>query len=297
MVEYAKLIDHMREYARQSAVLGEPVQTSLPDLGVFSCDRETTFEATLYQPVYCLILQGKKETIIGDRTITYGAGDALVVSHDLPVVSRITEASAKHPYLALIFYLDLTILRGLQDQLGVHDQEEDAVSSIAVSQAEARLVGVLERYFSLHKDPMEEKVLGPLVRKEIHFRLLTAPHGGMLRKMLNRDSHASRIDRAIGIIRQKYKSSFVVQELAQSVGMSTSSFHEHFKSVTQTTPLRYQKDLRLMEAKRLLLEGEHSVSTVAYEVGYESPNQFSREYSRKFGVAPQRDARNHAIDA
>ena len=149
--------------------------------------------------------------------------------------------------------------------------------------------------YCLHT-PAEAKVLGPLILKEMHFRLLTAPHGGMLRNLIQRNSHASRITRAIAYIRQDFANPLAVADLADDAGMSASSFHQHFKSITAMTPLQYQKDLRLMEARRLLMSGQFSVSTTAYEVGYESPTQFSREYSRKFGVSPRRD-RQQGADA
>jgi AraC-like DNA-binding protein len=129
----------------------------------------------------------------------------------------------------------------------------------------------------------------PLIRKELHFRLLLAPHGAMLRQLVSHDSHASCIARAIERIRESFRAPLAVPELAQAAGMSPSSFHKHFKTITETTPLQYQKDLRLLEARRLLQEGHHSVSETAFEVGYESPTQFSREYARKFGASPRND--------
>ncbi|MDC0714163.1 AraC family transcriptional regulator [Stigmatella sp. ncwal1] len=125
--------------------------------------------------------------------------------------------------------------------------------------------------------------------KEIHYRLLIAPFGGMLRSLIRNDSHASAIARAIAHIRRDFRSSIAIPELARRVGMSTSSFHKHFRTVTSSTPLQYQKDLRLLAARRLLMTAEASVSDAAYEVGYQSPNQFSREYARKFGVQPRKD--------
>ena len=283
------LAKHVEQYAMKYGQMGELTTTGLSNLGIFSKNQKTTFEATCYEPVFCLILQGKKETVIGKQTHAYARGDAIVVSHELPVVSRITEASEGSPYLALVFRLDLELLRNLDDQTNPYKTPSEKASSMIVHSAEGPLIDALNRFFGLLNQPSEIDVLAPLISKEIHFRLLTAPYGAMLRKIANRDSHASRIERAIGLIRERYKSNLRIPELADLVGMSASSFHEHFKAVTQTTPLRYQKDLRLMEAKRLLGEGGLSVSEIAYEIGYESPNQFSREYSRKFGSAPTKD--------
>ena len=131
--------------------------------------------------------------------------------------------------------------------------------------------------------------MAPLIRREIHFRLLRASHGAMLRQLLRHESAASRIAKAINRIRQEFKTQISVSDLAHIAGMSASTFHEHFKNLTATSPLQYQKNLRLIEARRLLMDGTQSISSVAFDVGYESPTQFSREYSRKFGASPRKD--------
>jgi transcriptional regulator GlxA family with amidase domain len=150
----------------------------------------------------------------------------------------------------------------------------------------------LRRYLALADSPSDAKVLAPLVSKEIHYRLLVAPFGGMLRRLIRHDSKESAISRAIGYIRDDVRSAIVIPELARRVWMSASSFHEHFKTITRTTPLQYQKELRLLEARRLLKTGGASVTTAAFDVGYESASQFSREYARKFGVPPSQDLAN-----
>lgn len=139
-------------------------------------------------------------------------------------------------------------------------------------------------------DPIDKIVLMPQIIREAHFRILQAPYGGMLRDLLRYDSHASYIAKATKMIREGYKETLSMPDIAQSIGMSISSFHQHFKAITESTPLQYQKDLRLIEAQRMLTTSPVSVSSVAFEVGYESPNQFSREYSRKFGVSPTADS-------
>lgn len=279
-----------RVFARHTEA-DEGVVCPLSDLLLLRHTKTTTLEATFYEPVVCLILQGEKETILGERRLRFGAGESLIVSHELPVASQITVASAARPYMALVLTLDLSVLRGLYEQvseaqLGLDGAEAHAME---VRATDGVLLDVLSRYLSLCEEPLEQEILAPLVRKELHFRLLMASHGGMLRRLLWRDSHASRISRAIGMIRQRFRNALVMPELAKAVGMSSSSFHKHFKSITMTTPLQYQKNLRLLEARRLLLQGEFSVSTAALEVGYESPTQFSREYARKFGVSPRHD--------
>lgn len=263
--------------------------TGIAGLYVHRQTQPNPFEAIVYHPVICLNLQGRKQVSISDRSIAFAAGQSLIVSHDLPVAARVTEASPELPYLAIIVALDIAILQSLSDEVGEAALDARQAQALAASETDIALVEAIARYFALVDDPVTAKVMAPLILKEIHFRLLIANHGGMLRQLMHRDSHASRISRAIGRIRTDFRSALAVAELSDEAGMSPSSFHEHFKQITGTTPLQYQKDLRLMEARRLISMNGSSVSSAAYEVGYESPTQFSREYSRKFGIPPSND--------
>ena len=254
---------------------------------IFQRQNVTAFEAVVYNPVICLILQGRKEMNVGDRFVSLAEGDALLVSHDLPVSSKITEASPEKPYRALIISLDLGILRGLYEQVGEAISDTHHATSLSASAADPAWIEPMVRYLELMDAPLEARVLGPMILKEIHFRLLLSPIGGMLRNLLSVDSHASRIAKSIQQIRATFREPLVVAELARVAGMSQSSFHEHFRSVTGTTPLQYQKDLRMIEARALLERGAPSVSVAGFEVGYESPTHFSRDYSRKFGCSPR----------
>lgn len=249
----------------------------------------TTFDATVYDPVTCIILQGAKETVFNGKTNEFAAGQSLIVSHDLPVTSRITKASSEEPYLALVLAIDMSILRSLYDQIANYEAPAEAVTSFHVQTADDDFIDAMRRYFMLSQDPAEANVMGPLILKELHFRLLRAKHGGMLHQLLHRDSHASRISKAIAEIRKNFKTPIAINDLANIAGMSASSFHEHFKSITATSPLQYQKELRLMEARSLIAQGDISISSAAFEVGYESPTQFAREYTRKFGASPRND--------
>ncbi len=260
----------------------------LPGLSILRREAESDIEAVIYEPVVCLILQGSKVTSIGNQSVNLHPGDALLVSHDLPVVSRITGASVEEPYLAAILSLDLGLVRSLYDQVADALAPDDDARSLSAGPADPAWLAPLVRYFELIENPLDAKVLGPSIRREIHYRLLLSPIGKMLRNLLVADSHASRVAKAIRKVRAEYRSPLSVADLAKTAGMSASSFHEHFKSVTGTTPLQYQKDLRLIEAKVLL--ADHTVSEAAYAVGYESPTHFSRDYSRKFGLPPSRDA-------
>lgn len=239
----------------------------------------------MYEPVLCLILQGRKQVTIGEQTLSFGPGECLLVTHDLPVTSRITRA----PYAALVFQVDVSTIRKLYDEVTESALDDEQARAAETHRADPGMLDALRRYLALAESPADAKVLGPLISKEIHYRLLMAPFGGMLRSLIRHDSDASAVARAIGQIRSELRCPIAIPELARGVGMSVSSFHKHFKAITSTTPLQYQKDLRLLEARRLLKTPGTSVTTAAFEVGYESPSQFSREYTRKFGVAPSQD--------
>ena len=268
---------------------------SLPNLFVLRKEEISAIEAVVYNPVICLILQGVKETAIGAQSVKLQAGDALLVSHDLPVISKITEATPETPYLALILSMDLAMVRSLYEQVGDVVIENASARSLSAGPADPSWVEPLGRYLALADSPLDARVLGPGILREIHFRLLMSPIGSMLRNLLSVNSHASRIGKAIIKIRADLKKPLAVRELAETAGMSQSSFHAHFKLVTGTTPLQYQKDLRMIAARELIQSGQVSVATSGFEVGYESPTHFSRDYTRKFGVPPSKDAKNRTL--
>ncbi len=269
--------------------INNDISDELPSITILERMEVSEFEAVIYNPVICIILQGSKETSIGDQRFHLTSGDMLVVSHDMPVTSKITEASAERPYLALIFSLDLSTIRSLYEQVGEAINETSSAQALSKSTATPDLMDALSRYLECQGNAPDIHVLGPGIRREIHYRLLMSPIGASLRNLLSVDSHASRISKAIIRIRSGYQDTLASTELAQIAGMSPSSFHAHFKSITGTTPLRYQKDLRMIKARELLALGQQSVTAIGYDVGYESAAQFSREYSRKFGVPPSHD--------
>ena len=259
----------------------------LKDLGVLRHHHATALEAAIYEPAVVFVLQGRKETVLGVDRHPMRAGQCLLVSHDLPVVARIVQA----PYLALVFDIDLDVLRELHATMAATAPLQAPPSSRALSvQAfDARLADALRRQLDAAASASDAAVLAPLVSREIHYRLASAPFGGLLRELARVDSHAGAISRAIARLRREFRSPVEVAELARSVGMSASSFHKHFKAITASSPLQYRKGLQLLEARRLLRAGAVAVSSAAFEVGYESPAQFSRDYARRFGEPPSRD--------
>ena len=247
-------------------------------------------DATVYRPLLCLVLQGAKEVGTSSRTLRVGKGQSLVVSHALPVVSRITEATADVPYVALVFPIDLDLLRGLAPDVPPRGgQGPRDPFSISLCPGDPGMEDALLRYLR-HCDSAEtRRLLAPITAREIHARLLLGPHAESLQRLLWHETTASRIFEATRTIQSDLARPLAVGDLAQQVGMSSSAFFEHFKAVTGTSPLQYQKDLRLMRAREALRSSNDKVSEIAFGVGYESSAQFSREYTRKFGVSPRQD--------
>ena len=247
-------------------------------------------DATLYRPLICLFLQGAKEVGSSRRSVTVRAGQSLIVSHTLPVTSRITEASEDRPYVAIVFPLDLDVLRTLAPS--VPPSSAFAPSdpySICQFDTDPGLEDALSRYCSQCQVPDTRAILAPITLREIHARLLIGRHATGLQRLLWHESTASRISLATRDIQTNLTESISIGDLAQRIGMSNSAFFEQFKAVTGTSPLQYQKDLRLLKARDALRATGAKVSEIAFSVGYESSAQFSREYSRKFGKSPRQE--------
>lgn len=250
----------------------------------------TVMDATIYRPLLCMVLQGAKEVGTSSRILNVGPGQSLIVSHALPVVSRITEATVQLPYVALVFPIDLDLMRGLAPDVllgkgqGAHDP-----FSISLCPGDPGMEDALLRYLHQCENPETRRLLGPITEREIHARLLLGDHAKTLQRLLGVETTASRIFSATRSIQSDLGQQLSVGDLAQQVGMSNSAFFKHFKAVTGTSPLQYQKDLRLLRAREHLRQTSAKVTEIAFDVGYESSAQFSREYVRKFGVPPRQD--------
>lgn len=201
--------------------------------------------------------------------------------------ARITRASVEVPYLALIIKIDMKIIRSLYFEIEQILAKQERAFSVDSEKADSALMDTINRLITTIEDPLEAELIGPSLFKELHLRVLRAPHGGMLRQMVPSNSAASNIARAIKHIRNNYHDGLLVTEVAHEVGMSESSFYKKFREITGTTPHQYQKKLRLIEAHALLSLDGYSVSDAAFAVGYESANHFSRDYSKKFGIPPK----------
>jgi AraC-like DNA-binding protein len=223
------------------------------------------------------------------------AGHAIIVSHELPVLSRITEATPDAPYIAFVLPIDLGLLRRFYDEMPDFADTDAPARALSAYPADCDLLDAIGRFLAIVRDDRAVSLLGPILLREIHARLLLSPQGAILRRFLRRDDPSNHLARAIASIRASIASPLSVSTLAERAGMSKSSFHTHFKAVTGLTPGQYQKDIRLLEARRLIFEGGLAISSVAFEVGYESPAQFSRDYARKFGHAPREDRKSEQL--
>lgn len=286
-MHFKDLSDTVSAFIHPNWASGSSVATGLRTLSATRYTRSAGPEIRLDDPRFCLILRGRQRLSGTAGDVTCDAGQASLISHLMPVTLTTPNASDKSPCVVLNLSLDLAVLRSLYDQIGDAVFDETTGSAIETGTPDAALIDALGRYFKLSGKPWEAGVMAPLLLKEIHFRLLIAPYGGMLRQLLVRDSPASRITRAIAHIRRNYRSPLTVADMAKSAGLGASAFFGHFKTITGTTPLQYQKDLRLIEARRMISQDASAVSTAAQRVGYESATQFSREYARKFGASPR----------
>jgi AraC-like DNA-binding protein len=235
-------------------------------------------------------VQGAKSLEVGSDVYRYGVGDYLVVSLDLPVVSRVVEASPEAPYLGLGLKIDAQQLKEVMGRLVTRPAgAPEAMRGVAVNTAPPELVDAALRLLRLLDRPEDIPAMAPLIEQEILYRLLTGPLGPRLQQIAMAETAGNKVAQAIAWLRQNFARPLRVEELAGHVGMSDSSLHHHFKAVTAMTPMQYQKQLRLHEARRLMLTEHMDVGTAGYSVGYQSPSQFSREYSRLYGISPLKD--------
>ncbi|NKK74831.1 helix-turn-helix domain-containing protein [Rhizobium leguminosarum bv. viciae] len=264
-------------------------ETGIPRVAMVQGEIPEHRLATVYDPMVNLILTGSKTMTVGDRTFHYDPATYFVMSVDLPAVGSVHPSAAGEPYLAVSLTLDPTIVAGLIRDLPVKVSSELFGSGFSVAPVNKDLLDAWIRMLRLMERPDEIAVLSPVYEREILFRVLQGPLGWMLRDIASPDTALSRISIAINWIRQNFAETIRVEELAEMAALSVSAFHRHFKAVTALSPLQYQKRVRLLHARSQLIAGQGSATSIAYGVGYESPNQFSREYARLFGLPPSRD--------
>ncbi|CAO3408917.1 AraC family transcriptional regulator N-terminal domain-containing protein [Azospirillum largimobile] len=278
---------------RVTSDLGDGVhETQIPRLAVIRASSPTERLHTVYEPSVCILAHGAKRTIAGDRILEYRAGHYIAVSLDLPVIGQVVQATADSPYLCLRLTLDPALLSGLILEAGLRPPPPQAEQGLGLttSLATPEMIDAAARMARLLETPDAIPVLAPLVERELLYRLLTADHGAMLHRIALGESRTAQIGRAVKWIKDNFREPLRIETVAAKANMSPSAFHQHFKEVTALSPLQYQKQLRLQEARRLILANLADAASAGFAVGYGSPSQFSREYARLFGLPPIRDA-------
>jgi AraC-like DNA-binding protein len=261
----------------------------IPGVGLIRSGLPTEPIHVLHQPAVCIIAQGAKVVMLGEEVYRYDPATHLVISVDLPLVGHVVEASPERPYLCLRLDLDPGLLSALVLEHSAPPTGEVA-RGLHLSPTTPELVDAAVRLLRLLDRPQDIAPLAPLIRREVHYRLLTGDQGAAVRHIAAAESKLAQVSRAIAWIKANFDRPFSADAVAREAGMSSSAFHQHFKAVTAMSPLQYQKQLRLQEARRLMVGEARDAQAAAFEVGYESPSQFTREYARLFGAPPARDA-------
>jgi AraC-like DNA-binding protein len=265
-------------------------ETGIPRVAMVQGEVPEHLLAAVYDPMINLILQGSKSMTVGDRTLRYDPATYFVMSIELPAVGKVHPASTGEPYLAVSLTLDPTILATLLADLPKPAERVGQENGFSVAAVTHELMDAWVRMLRLMERPQDITALAPAYEREILYRVLQGPQGWMLREIAAPDTAMARVSLTIQWIRRDFAEPIRVDDLAEKAAMSVSAFHRHFKAVTNLSPLQYQKRVRLLQARTLLVASAKSVTTVAFEVGYESPTQFSRDYARVFGLPPARDA-------
>ncbi|MDR2140491.1 MAG: AraC family transcriptional regulator [Deltaproteobacteria bacterium] len=278
------------------SLISEPgdLDTAIPSLTLYKRLSPTINQAVGYlPPSVCLIGQGSKSVVIGEESLTYDAQRYLVTTLDLPVATWVTKATSQRPYLALRLTLERqTMIELFLETTHWPGQPRESERAIYVSEVDPGLLDAFIRLLRLLSSPRDIPVLAPLIKKEICYRLLVGEQGPRLRQIISETSRSNHISKAIEWLKENYAKSIRVDWLASLSGMSQSNFFQQFRSFTALSPLQYQKKLRLIEARRIMLEENKEVANAAFQVGYESPSQFSRDYARLFGASPRQDLKS-----
>jgi AraC-like DNA-binding protein len=265
--------------------------TAIDGLTITATDAPTSPRAGVAEPSLGLVVQGGKRTVSGDRVLDYAAGEFLIAQLDLPVTGQVTAASADRPFLGIGIRIEAAEIAAMLLEAGSTPGSTPASApGIAVARAGEPLLDALAHLAGLLDTPQDARILAPLYRREVLWRLLTGPQGTVVHQIGLSDGNLAHITRAVQWIRAHHDDTIRVEQLASLAGMSDSTFHRHFRAVTRMTPIQYQKAVRLQEARLALISGGRDVAEVAHAVGYDSASQFSREYRRLFGTPPGRDA-------
>lgn len=266
------------------------ISTAIDGLSFYRQDAPTICSVCIVEPSIAFVVQGTKIMMLDDETFRYDPSHFLITSLDLPAKMQVLEASPDKPYLGIVIRLDLKIISEFLTYVPLLESTSQASGSgMVISPTTPDLYDAVQRLVSLLNEPESIPVLAPLIKREIYWRVLTSEQGARLRQIITVGSQSLRIARSVEWLKSSYDQPLKVDELAERAQMSRSTFHHHFREVTSMSPLQYQKRLRLTEARRLMLGENLDAAAAAFRVGYESPSQFSREYTRLFGAPPKRD--------
>ncbi len=269
------------------------VVNALPGLSLYRRDEPSEPISIMYEPRVCVVAQGAKRVLLGDETYVYDPRHFLITSVDIPTFAQFIKASREKPCLGLVLKLDQRVMSQLMvDSNLPPPRPQQSSRGMAIGEVTLPMLSTFQRLIDLLDEPMDIPILAPIIEREIFYRLLVGDQGVRLRQMASAGSQSQQIARAIDWLKSNYTQPLRIDDLASQVNMSPSTFHHHFRAVTAMSPLQYQKWLRLNEARRLLLAENQDATSAAFQVGYESPSQFSREYSRMFGAPPLRDVSN-----
>jgi AraC-like DNA-binding protein len=295
MVPMSDSLTELRQLAmRHAPVFAVKATTAIRNLGFWASRSPKPPTPFIYEPMLYFALQGSKRIMTGDRVMESVAGDFVIGSLDLPVMGQVLVASPRAPYISVAVKLEPAVIAGLLLELPPgrdHELSPDTGNALVIGRATDQMRDALVRLVRLLDEPHDIPLLAPMIERELLYRVLQSPGGPVLRQIARSDSRLSQVQRVVKWIRAHLAEPLPVETLAGMASMSLSSFHRHFKTVTGQSPLAFQKQMRLQEARlRLLAEPGGGVASVAFAVGYESASQFSREYARQFGISPGRDA-------
>ena len=273
---------------------GELHTTPVPGLSLFRRIEPTEpITGMMYEPSVCLVAQGAKRVLLGDDSYVYDARHYLIAAVHLPTVVQIIQASREKPYLGLRLKLDLREISQLMvDSNLPQPRAQQSSRGMATGEVTLPLLTAFQRLIDLLAEQQDIPILAPVIQREIIYRLLVGDQGERLRQIASTGSQSHQIARAIDWLKGNFTEPLSIDDLAAQASMSSSTFHHHFRSMTASSPLQFQKQLRLQEARRLMLAERMDAANAAFQVGYESPSQFSREYNRMFGAPPLRDITN-----
>ncbi|HXX57080.1 MAG TPA: AraC family transcriptional regulator [Thermodesulfovibrionales bacterium] len=272
---------------------GNQYETGIPGLSLHRREEPSEPISIMYEPRVCVIAQGAKRVLLGEEAYVYDAHHFLITSVDLPAFVQVVNASREKPYLGLVLRIDQREISHLMvDSNLPPPRPQQSSRGMATGEVTVPLLTAFQRLIDLLDEPKDIPILAPIIQREIFYRLLVGDQGARLRQMASAGSQSQQIARAIYWLKGNFTQPLRIDDLASQANMSTSTFHHHFRAVTAMSPLQYQKWLRLNEARRLMLTENQDAAAAAFQVGYESPSQFSREYSRLFGAPPLRDITN-----